>query len=121
MWISTWRGIEHGTASMQVLDDEWILYHALTQDLTSAQNVRTAGDTLTVVLSDGETSTFRLSPASHLVLRTLNGLGEVVVSTGVSSLQWSLVQNNLQVTVMYDGERGTHEVQFSLTPQATAF
>ena len=121
MWVSTWRGIEHGTVAMQVLDDEWVLYHALTQDLTSAQNVRTAGDTLTVVLSDGEVSTFRLSPASHLVLRTLNGLGEVVVSTGVSSLQWSLVQNDLQVAVMYDEERGTHEVQFSLTPQATAF
>ena len=121
MWLSAWRTMEHETSLMQSLDDEWGLYLALTRDLSGAMSVQTDGTSLTVVLNDGEVSAYRLSPTSHLMLRTLNGMGEVVVSSAVTNVTWQVSQNDLFTTVWYEGDKNAYEAQFTLSPYATAF
>ena len=120
IWWSGWRNLAFVTEQMQSLDDGWLLYHALNQDLTGSQRVQADGSALSVTLNDGEEARYRLSPDSHLVLRTLNGYGEVVLSTGVDSLHWQTGKTGLQVDVAYAGEGGAHELQFTLSAQANA-
>ncbi len=106
---------------MQNLDDEWVLYHALMQDLTLATQTYANGSLLTVVLSDGEVARYGLSPTSHLILRTLNGKGEVTVSADVNDLNWQVVNHLLHVTIDYNDKREPYEASFALTPNAIGY
>ncbi len=121
LWMFGWKAMDQETFIMQSLDDEWVLYHALTQDLTCSTRVNTDGSFLTVNLSDGEVATYGFSPISHLILRTLNGNGEVVVSTNVDRVSWQVVNNELHATIDYDNEGKSYEAELSLTPNITSF
>ena len=120
LWLSSWLCFLQTTDQMQSLDDGWLFYHAVLQDVTCARSLMTNGSTLTVVMSSGGLASYRLSPASHLLLRTLNGYGEIVVSTGVDDLHFQTSSNGVVADVKYVGERNDDEEYFSWSTQADA-
>lgn len=120
LWIISWQLFGRSTHLMQALDDEWILYTALKRDVLSSQSVRVSGSVLTVAMTDGQVAKYWLSSASNLLLRTLNGYGEVVVSTKVKSWQPQIdVLKNVVVEVNYDQNGEVYDKAFTLSTKSS--
>lgn len=120
LWLISWQLFGRSTHLMQALDDEWILYTALKRDVLSSQSVRVSGSVLTVAMTDGQVAKYWLSSASNLLLRTLNGYGEVVVSTKVKSWQPQIdVLKNVVVEVNYDQNGEVYDKAFTLSTKSS--
>ncbi len=113
-WVFAQKLYVHALDQSSVMQDAWVFYHALVDDISHARSYSFQGSTLNITEDDGSTSTYTESSMTGNVWRSLNGAGTAIVSAGVSSLTYEVLPTNgLRVSVTYLVGGVRDEVVFS--------
>ncbi|PWI58808.1 PulJ/GspJ family protein [Sulfoacidibacillus thermotolerans] len=97
------------------LDDSWVYYHALEDDLHSANSYFYQAQTIEIKQGTQMYLIYRLSPL-HLIYRSVNDYGAAVVSTDVSAVQYHVEPRiGVDVDVYYGQGNSIYDSKFAFS------
>lgn len=113
VYISCLHFSDQMTTKSFELDDSWVVYHAMANDMHCASSY-SYDNSIISISEQGQVMDYQLSP-SQMIYRSVNGNGTAIVSTNVENVNYQVLpKTGVVVNVYYGQDSPTLNTKYSL-------